>query len=86
LEIQGFIKDKIGLLSVYTNKRNLQLAAQIYNEEESIMQSTSTVSMFAFTSETAFLNFSGALESILPAYVTWQAGTTILFLLVSEPP
>ncbi len=43
-------------------------------------------SHFALLSETVFLNFWGAPESIPTAYVAWQAGTTALFLLGSCPP
>jgi hypothetical protein len=39
-----------------------------------------------FGSEPVFLNFIGAQESILQAYVTWRAGTTALFLLGSYSP
>jgi hypothetical protein len=31
--------------------------------------------------EAVFVTFSGAQESITPAYVAWRAGTTTLFLL-----
>ncbi len=34
--------------------------------------------------ETVFLTFKGAQESIPPAYVAWKADTTTLFLLGSQ--
>ncbi len=50
------------------------------------VHSPSAIFLFCFFPETVFFNLYGAQESIPPAYVAWQAGTTTLFLLGSQPP